>query len=132
MQCVSPLISQKKKYCKTQWLQNRVEPLYKGFDNLNNFKDIKRRNFPVISTECFLRRPSTYDDHPIPSHRFGQVLRSKKGSGEGGVVSSKSFDLLNSMIYLFRCSVELMNDQTLVLHSSLDDLVSTEGKIQKK
>ena len=50
--------------------------------------------------------------------------RKKGGMGKGvGAVSSRSFDLLNSMIYDLKRSVDLRWLFDPVLHSSLDDLV---------
>ena len=43
--------------------------------------------------------------------------------GVGYAVSSRSFDLLNSMIYDLKRSVDLRGLFDPVLHSSLDDLV---------
>ena len=50
---------------------------------------------------------------------------TKKGGGWGrdGAVSSRYFDLLNSMIYDPKRSVDLRLLLDQVLHSSLDDLV---------
>ena len=48
----------------------------------------------------------------------------------GGAVSSRSFDLLNSMIYDLKGSVNLRWLFDPVLHSSLDDLVFLQTLIQ--
>ena len=61
-----------------------------------------------------------------PRYLESKLFLSTEG---GGAVSSRSFDLLNSMIYDLKRSVDLRWLFDPVLHSSLDDLVSSFNHI---
>ena len=54
--------------------------------------------------------------------RLPQMNYSDPKGGRGGAVSTRSFDILNSIIYWSRCSIDFTIWKT-VLHSSLDDFV---------
>ena len=64
----------------------------------------------LISTEGALRIPTTYDNHPnpIPSHQSIPIYSIEDDGGrEEGAMSSRYFDLSNSMIFDLNRSVDL-------------------------